>query len=211
MSHVMKKLIAVLSLYALSGAAQADTSVQADSAPDYCVGFLPEACSRIRSIVESKIRPDYCAPGFGLTDNGLNLTKEQLRICYALPQKPLSPEMERAVTKSEAIKSQRTEDARAAVRESWENYRGLVEAIETGFQCEVIDPLHANVSILKIEDAMYEEQIQAGLIGDPKMSVKSFTAEAVQTGKSAAAHGACARLTPAWRGRLRSMVSNLMR
>ncbi len=48
---------------------------------DYCQGFSPEACNRIRIGVEARVKPAYCLPGFGLSGSGLNA--EELRICYA--------------------------------------------------------------------------------------------------------------------------------
>ena len=49
---------------------------------EYCVGFSPDACGRIRKVVEAKIQPAFCKPGFGLVGSGL--TAEQLRICYVM-------------------------------------------------------------------------------------------------------------------------------
>jgi hypothetical protein len=49
---------------------------------EYCSGFSPEACDRIKKVVESKKRPAYCRPGFALVGSGL--TSEQLRICYVM-------------------------------------------------------------------------------------------------------------------------------
>jgi hypothetical protein len=49
---------------------------------EYCSGFSAEACDRIKKVVESKKRPTYCKPGFGLVGSGL--TSEQLRICYVM-------------------------------------------------------------------------------------------------------------------------------
>ena len=183
-----------------------ERAAQGDPTPDYCVGFSPEACSRIKAVIESKIRPAYCVPGFGRIDSGLNLTDEQLRICYTLPREP-SPEEERA----QAMRNQRINDSRAMVKESWGKYRGVIEAIETGYKCDVVDQLSANVAVEKLQVAMQDELNHAGLIGDPTMSVQDFTTGAVQAGKAAAESGACTKLTPAWRGRLRSIVSDLMR
>jgi len=49
---------------------------------EYCVGFSSDACDRIRKVVETKTRPAFCKPGFGLVGSGL--TAEQLRICYVV-------------------------------------------------------------------------------------------------------------------------------
>lgn len=45
----------------------------------YCIGFSAEACARIQAIVEAKVRPKFCAPGFPFNKS---LTDEQLRACY---------------------------------------------------------------------------------------------------------------------------------
>lgn len=52
------------------------------TATEYCAGFSPEACNRIRKVVEAKVRPAFCKPGFGIVGSGL--TSEQLRICYVM-------------------------------------------------------------------------------------------------------------------------------
>jgi hypothetical protein len=55
---------------------------EAPKASDYCTGFSSEACHRIKTVIETKVRPEYCKPGFGLVGSGL--TAEQLRICYVM-------------------------------------------------------------------------------------------------------------------------------
>lgn len=183
---------------------------KADPMPDYCVGFSPDACSRIKAVIESKVRPDYCVPGFARTDSGLNLSPEQLRICHAQPPEPLSADEKRAQTKEQARREQRINDARAMIKESWAKYGGAIEAIEIGYKCEVVDQMPANIAIRKIQLAMQDELIRAGLIGDPTMNIQNFTSTAVQAGKTAAERGACAKLTSVWRGKLRAMVSDLV-
>lgn len=69
----------------------ADDSETAKTVPrpsptDYCVNFAPDACERIKQVVEaykpSDPPPSYCKPGFALVGSGL--TPEQLRICYVI-------------------------------------------------------------------------------------------------------------------------------
>ena len=52
----------------------------------YCVGFAPDACERIKKVVEaytpSQPPPTFCKPGFALVGSGL--TSEQSRICYVI-------------------------------------------------------------------------------------------------------------------------------
>jgi hypothetical protein len=50
---------------------------------DYCKDFSEQACTRIRTVVEAKITPSYCKPGFGVVPT--SLSPEQLRICYVMP------------------------------------------------------------------------------------------------------------------------------
>ena len=208
----MKPLLIAFACCMLFATVQAADAIQSNSHPDYCVEFSPEACARIKAVIDSKIRPTYCVPGFARADSGLNLTSEQLRICYAQPPAPLSPEMRRAVADHEARQNQIAEDARAMLRESREKYRRLISMIAIGYNCDVIDQLSADAATLKIQTAMLDEQIHAGVIGDPKMmSVHQFIVDLMQTGKDAAANGACTRLTPAVRGNIRSLASDLMR
>jgi hypothetical protein len=181
----------------------------AETPPDYCIDFSPESCLRIKAVVESKVLPAYCAPGFALV--GTTLTHEQLRICYVLTKEPLSPEEQAFSDRLEKKQNQIIEDARAMVKESWENYRIQIEMIEIGYKCDVIDKFPADATIQKIQSTMRYGLARAGLSGDPTMSVEDFAKEAIQAGKDAAEQGACTRLTAAERGRLRSMVSDLMR
>ncbi len=177
-------------------------------APDYCVGFSSEACSRIKAVVKTNIRPSYCVAGYGLTDSGLN--PEQIRICIATSP-PLSPEMKRAEAKAMEKKNQIINDARAAVKESWTQYQVIIKTIETSYRCDVINAVSANLSILKIQEFMEDEKMKYGLIGDTNLSIKTYTTEAIQASKNEVEHGACEQITPASRGKIRSLVSDLMR
>ena len=206
----MKTLIVALAFCGLSAATQAANPNQSGPAPEYCVGFSPDACARIRAVIEFKVRPVYCVPEYARPDSGLNLTPEQLRICYASePAPPPNPEMERAWSEIQEKREQQIEDARAMVRESWATYGNVIEAIETGYKCGVVDQLSANAALQNVEVAMRNALIHAGLIDDSTMSIQEFATGSVQAGKSAAEGGACTRMTPASRGRLRSMVSDL--
>jgi hypothetical protein len=51
---------------------------------DYCKDFSQEACFRIRKVVEAKVTPSYCKPGFAVVPT--SLSNEQLRICYVMPR-----------------------------------------------------------------------------------------------------------------------------
>lgn len=107
-------------------------------------------------------------------------------------------------------REQQIQDARAAVRQSWQSYERQLEAIEVGFKCGVVDQLSANVAGRQLQAMMDNEQVTAGLIGDSTMDIQKETGEAIAKGEAAVQSGACSRLTPAARGELRDMVSSLM-
>jgi hypothetical protein len=56
---------------------------------DYCKDFSQEACARIRKVVETKVTPSYCKPGFAVAPT--SLSNEQLRICYVMPPLNAAP------------------------------------------------------------------------------------------------------------------------
>jgi hypothetical protein len=53
-----------------------------DTAAQYCQGFSPEACWRIKAAAEANQKPTYCKTGFGLVASGLSA--EQIRICSVI-------------------------------------------------------------------------------------------------------------------------------
>lgn len=184
------------------------TNISTNEKPDYCIGFSSEACSRIINAANTKIRPSYCITGYGLTDSGLD--PEQIRICNVTAP-PLDIEMKRAELKAQKKSNQRINDARAAVQESWIQYQSIIKSIETGYRCGVIDAIPANISIMKIQEFMEDEKNKYGLIGDKATSIQKHTEEAIQASKNEVERGACEQLTPAWRGKIRSLVSDLVR
>jgi hypothetical protein len=79
-----------LSAIACAGARDARFDEPLKNAPlpepqwtDYCKGFSEDACARIRKVVEAKVTPSYCKPGFAVVPT--SLSNEQLRICYVMP------------------------------------------------------------------------------------------------------------------------------
>jgi hypothetical protein len=79
-----------LSAIACAGARDARFDEPPKNAPrpepqrtDYCKDFSEEACGRIRKVVEAKVTPSYCKPGFAAVPT--SLSNEQLRICYVMP------------------------------------------------------------------------------------------------------------------------------
>lgn len=203
----MKTLFAALACFCLPILALADSPP-----PPYCVDFPADACTRMQAVIESNIRPDYCVPGFGMKGSGLD--REQLRICYAMPT-PLSPEerkrFEEDHAKIQAKRQQEISDARAMVSDEWGHYTSLIKAIEMAQMCDVVDAGPANVAIIKLQVEMQNVQNRAGLNSDPVMNSQTYMTDAVQAGKVAAAGDACVRLTPPFRGRIRSLVADLIR
>lgn len=96
------------------------------------------------------------------------------------------------------------------VRESWVLYGQFIKSVEIGYKCGVLDQLSANFAVHSIQISMQKELANAGLLGDPTMSIEQITANYVRTGKEAVQDGACTRMTPAMRGRLRATASALM-
>jgi hypothetical protein len=79
-----------LSTIACAGARDARFDEPPKNAPrpepqwtDYCKDFSQETCARIRKVVEAKVTPSYCKPGFAVVPT--SLSNEQLRICYVMP------------------------------------------------------------------------------------------------------------------------------
>ena len=189
-------------------------ALQQPLAPPYCVGFAADACGRIKAVVEATARPSYCVPGFGRTDSDIHLNDEELRICYAMPdpipEKELR-EIESAQARAASIRNQQTIDSKAMILESWVIYTDAIATVEMGFKCNVIDQISAEFSMVQIQTAMRRIQQEAGLfISDKELDIRRLTAEAIQRGKTDAENGACGRMTPAMRGRLRSIVSGLI-
>lgn len=215
----MRIWIAAFAYFGLSFSAIAADENRSDSPPRYCEDFSAEACSRIKAVVESKIRPDYCVPGFALGDKGL--TSEQTRICWVVPM-PRSPEEERAFSEMErtmaensarnaAQRKREIDDARAMVDEGWEKYRNLIRTIMIGYKCGVLDKDAANLAILSIEGAMQDELIHSGYAPDLGLNGHVAVQKAIQDGKDALEHDACPHMSPASRGRLRSLINDLNR
>jgi len=133
------------------------------------------------------------------------------------PQPAVAPEPQQTPAELERIdqisrqkRAQEDADARAMVLESWPMYRREIEEIAVGFKCDVVDGLSADVAIRAIEVEMSQSLIDGHVMDTRGLDIKRFADDAVQSGRDAAAQGACNRLTPADRGRLRSYVTMLM-
>lgn len=112
---------------------------------------------------------------------------------------------------SQMKRNQRIEDARASVKKRWVPLSDGITALSVGVNCGVIERLSADVAARRIQVAMRDEAVRAGLFGDPSLDIEKVTAEAVAAGRASVKGGACNRLTPAMRGELRAMASELMR
>lgn len=205
--------------------ARADDAVKSSQVPDYCVSFSSDACERIKSVIESGIRPAYCTSKFTSMDKTTSLTAEQLRICQAWPntfnaetvstvagqtQRVEDAAKQKQRVEYVAEQNKIAEDARAMVMASWMQYAKLIEAISMGYQCKIVEEVSASVAVRIIQVSMQNELNRAGLFNDTTMSVDDFSASAIKTGKAAATSKACSRISPEWRGRLRAMVSDLI-
>jgi hypothetical protein len=104
------------------------------------------------------------------------------------------------------------EDARAAVRESWIISGKTMETIIVGYKCSVVDQFSANLAVQRIQSRMQDELWQASVEPDSQSTaeIEKITASSVASGEFSAENGACARMTPASRGRLRSLVAALI-
>ncbi|MDB5701481.1 MAG: hypothetical protein JWL66_1680 [Sphingomonadales bacterium] len=100
----------------------------------------------------------------------------------------------------------RIRDARAMVQESWEASGSIITSIEVGYRCDLLNRLQANVALQRLQNLMQSELNNAGLIGDPTMSIDQITERHVLAAKAAVQNGVCSGMTPAMRGRLRAMA-----
>ena len=96
------------------------------------------------------------------------------------------------------------------VRESWEGSAETIRAVIVAYKCDLVDQLSASIAIQHIEVSMRQELFSAGLGGDPTMLIEPIRRKAVGDGIANAENGACSRLSPADRGRLRAFVGALM-
>lgn len=168
----------------------------------------------MRKVIETKVVPTYCKPGFAIAGSGINLDHEELRICYVTTQNARiarkTPEEKRREADIDAAQKRRIEDARAMVREDWQTYGRQIEVVEIAYACDLIASWEVGVAVSKIQNLMFNVQVQAGLIDDPAMNIKDFTKPWIDIGRNVAHDGACDQMPPASRARLRAMVSALM-
>lgn len=130
---------------------------------DYCKDFSEQACARIRSVVEAKITPSYCKPGFGVVPT--SLSPEQLRICYVMPpRKTAAAPSQPAPTR--AARSQ--QPTAPLVSTPSQNYKMKLSALYSDFpsiigDTNLPDETKLMVSIKKSHLPNAEAQLAAGL------------------------------------------------
>lgn len=98
------------------------------------------------------------------------------------------------------------EEARAALYERWGGERYLIQSITKGYLCGVITAHDARLATQDIEYHMNEELAWAGgkaLNLLPEDSIKQAMLSAIV----AVNNGACARMTPGDKGRLRNFIN----
>lgn len=176
--------------------------------PGYCAGFSPDACQRIQAAVKSQKHPTYCLDQAG--PGGSPLIPEQRRICETLGQTP--EEMQRAIDRSQAAQMQAEADAMALLQQEWQQKVPIIAEIQMGLSCGFIDQTSGGFALVYLQNVMADEYLHAGTGSTGSADdagLERVIAAGMQEGKTAANDGACERLTPADRARLRIAVGLL--
>lgn len=98
------------------------------------------------------------------------------------------------------------------LREDWAKYRDLVMALQLGVKCGAVEAFPAELATTRVSNLMMDEWARAGLLNDPATDPQRVTRDWVEQARAAAEKpGACARLTPALRARLRQAADALIR
>lgn len=105
------------------------------------------------------------------------------------------------------------DDARAAVFEGWRPYARVIWALQMGYSCDVLDQLSVSQAVLRVQVQMRHEQDFSGLASDSAATIElgAFTERALAMARGDAKNGACKKLTPGDRGRMRMLVGDLLR
>lgn len=97
------------------------------------------------------------------------------------------------------------------LREDWAKYRDLTRALQVGVKCGAVEAFPADLATRRLTNTMMDEWIRAGLVNDPATDPQRVSRRWVDEGKELADKpGACERLTPALRARLRKAADDLM-
>lgn len=207
-------MIAILAAIAIVGADAGG------AAPDYCEDFDAESCEVIKTIVEAKDAPAYCAPGFGTVENAKRLSKEQIRACTALAirghkETPEAARSEqRATAERDRRRRQRDDDSRALLDERWRQYRRILRTTEFGHRCGLIQDVSVRVAKNLYENRMAGELVAAGLGANGAGGVAAidrYIKESLSQGDADAQRGGCSQLEPADRARLRILGETILR
>ncbi len=176
--------------------------------PGYCADFSPEACSRMKTVIESKVRPAYCKPGIVPTTRGAPLSTEQLRICYSMqdPAAPM-PTLQAGPTAEKKL----ADDTRAMVRQTWATYGEQIKATEVALKCNLVDDVTATLAVRNVQNTMHDLLTRAGLFNEKELNVDRETEAYLQSGQRVAQGGACTTMTPLARDQLRQSVHTLAR
>ncbi len=208
------KFLPVDTVPAVLGNAQASES--------YCAGLSGKECESIKAADATlKKQPSYCKDGFALPDNPYKLSRVQVRICDITwdrgVEKKQSEEdkeynqyvelkKENDKRYNEYLESQnrQIEDAKALIREDTAPYIELIQQIQMGYSCEIINDGMAMASISKLDHWISMDIARAGLIGEPSIQkeIAGKMKQARDTGKAMANNGACEEISPANRARL---------
>ncbi|MFS1163068.1 hypothetical protein ACLKQF_10840 [Aeromonas salmonicida] len=189
--NTMRGCLIIISVFAINILNKAHASA------DYCFSLSAKECESVEAADATlKKRPDYCKPGFALAENPFNLSKVQVRICqvtYDREDKDKHKEGDALV-----------EEARALIREDAMNHLNLIQNIQTGYSCGVMDEMMASVAVSRLSHYINMEINEVGLINDSKirkeMAIKIDNA--LDRGKDMANSGACENMSPAYRARL---------
>jgi hypothetical protein len=103
------------------------------------------------------------------------------------------------------------EDARAMIRQQWAADMRTIDMIHVGYKCKFVDNVSAHVAMQSVGNGMERQKIDAGLIGDPQLNAMSAIEDRIAKNNAKFSSKTCAALNPADRGRIRSLVSMLMR
>ncbi|MCE9968898.1 hypothetical protein LZ620_07735 [Aeromonas salmonicida] len=176
---------------------------------DYCFGLSAKECESVElADAELKRQPEYCKPGFGLSENPFNLSKVQIRICNVTWGRGI----ERKPSEDDALIDRIITDARSLVRDDAISYLNLIQKLQTGYSCGVMDNIMASSAITTLSYSLNKEIDAVGLAGDKAIhkEIADKIEQALDRGKMMANNGACEEMSPAYRARLLHTARGLL-
>lgn len=103
------------------------------------------------------------------------------------------------------------QEARDMVREDWAKYNDLIRALHLGEHCGAVEAFQVELATRRLTNTMLDEWIRAGLVNDRLTDPQRLTRDWIGQAKDDAGKpGACNRLTPALRARLRKTADDLI-